>query len=144
MTKPKIRVLDPDEHGLLIGLGPFKDSGPDPAGCAVVVAEDAQGKIIGYWCAFNAVHLEPLWVVESERNNGVGMALWAGLRQLLDEHGVANAFAMVADEDLLTHLPLAVGKLGFKRIPVSLLFISLNEGGTEGLIIDDTGKKEGH
>ena len=142
MTKPKIRVLDPDEHGLLVGLGPFKDRGPDPAGCAVVVAEDDHGRVIGYWCAFNAVHLEPLWVAEAERDNGVGMAMWAGLRQLLDENGVANAFAMVADEDVMTHLPLAA-KLGFQRIPVSILFISLNEGGTEGLILDNTGK-EGH
>ena len=141
MTELKIRVLDPDEHGFLIGLGPFEDRGPDPATSLVVVAEDEQGKIIGYWCAFNAVHLEPLWVAEAERSNGVGMAMWTGLRQVLKEHGIANAFAMIADEDLLTHLPLAVGKLGFKRVPVSTLFIDL-EGKTEGFVRADHGKDE--
>jgi GNAT superfamily N-acetyltransferase len=142
MSKLTIRVLDPEEHEKLIGLGPFKDRGPDPATSVVVVAEDDAGRVIGYWCAFNAVHLEPLWVDEPERGNGVGMALWGGLREALQEHGVSNAFAMIADEDLVTHLPLAVGKLGFKRVPVSTLFIDL-VGDTEGLVRENQGK-DGH
>lgn len=127
MSKPKIRVLDPSEHERLIGLGPFKDLGPDPANSVVVVAEDDHGRVLGYWCAFNAVHLEPLWVAESERGNGVGMALWEGVREVLKEHGVLSAFAMVGDEDVMTHLPLA-GKLGFQRVPASILFVNLANG----------------
>ena len=125
--KPKIRVLDPEEHEKLIGLGPFQDRGPDPATSVVVVAEDDAGRVLGYWCAFNAVHLEPLWVAEKERGNGVGMSMWKGLREVLVAHGVSSAFAMVADEDAMTHLPLA-GKLGFQRVPVSTLFINLADG----------------
>lgn len=139
----RVRTLRPDEHERLIGLGPFKDCGPDPATSLVVVAEDDEGKIVGYWCAFNAVHLEPLWVVEAARNDGVAAALWVGLREVLDEHGIANAFAMVADEDVMTHLAIA-GRLGFRRVPASTLFIELNpENKTEGLIIDETGKDGG-
>ncbi len=130
MTSSKIRVLDPSEYDRLAGLGPFKDRVPD-ADVVVVVAEDDAGGIIGYWCAFNAVHLEPLWVAEAERSNGVGMALWDGLREALKVHDVANAFAMVADEDVMTHLPLAM-KLGFNRVPVSTLFIEFDEEGKEG------------
>ena len=136
-TQTRVRVLEPDEHERIVGLGPFKERGPDPATSLVVVAEDGEGNILGYWCAFNAVHLEPLWVIESERQNGIGMAMWAGLREALKEQGVSNGFAMIADEDLITHLPLAVGKLGFKRVPVTTLFINL-DGETEGL--DRTGK----
>ncbi len=138
LVEPKIRVLAPEEHGRLVGLGPFKERGPDPATSLVVVAEDEEGNILGYWCAFNAVHLEPLWVAEPARQNGIGLAMWAGLRQVLKEQGVSNGFAMIADEDLLTHLPLAVGRLGFKRVPVSTLFINL-EGETEGYIRDGKG-----
>lgn len=129
--KPKIRVLDPKEHSKLIGLGPFTECAPDPATSVVVVAEDDSGRVIGYWCAFNAVHLEPLWVAEAERGDGVGKALWGGLREVLVEHGVPSAFAMVGDEDVMTHLPLA-GKLGFKRVPVSTLFVDLRNGEDDG------------
>jgi hypothetical protein len=110
----------------------------------VVVAEDEKGNIVGYWCAFNAVHLEPLWVAEGERSNGVGKAMWDELRHVLvDEHGVANGFAMVGDEDVMTHLPLAA-RLGFRRLPVSTLFIELSsENETEGLVLGETGK-DGH
>ncbi len=120
-----VRALDKSEYSRIIGLGPFVDCAPSED-AVVVVAEDDNGQIVGYWCAFNAVHLEPLWVAEAERQNGVGMALWGGLREVLKEHDIPNAFAMVADEDVMTHLPLA-GKLGFRRVPVSTLFIDLGE-----------------
>lgn len=125
--KPTIRVLDPEEHSKLVGLGPFTEFGPDPATSIVVVAENDHGGIIGYWCTFNAVHLEPLWVAEAERGDGIGMALWDGVRKVLADNGVSSAFAMVGDEDVMTHLPLA-GKLGFHRVPVSTLFIKFDTG----------------
>lgn len=136
----KTRLLEPSEHGRLAGIGPFEKCGPDPASSMVIVAEDEDGEILGYWCAFNAVHLEPLWVVDGERNNGVGMALWHGLREVLEEQGVANAFAMVGDEDTMTHLPLA-NKLGFKKLPVSTLFIQLSDkaDAKEGLVRGEEG-----
>lgn len=128
MSNSKIRVLDPSEYHRLAGLGPFTEELLPDESTVIVVAEDDDEQILGYWCAFNAVHLEPLWVVEAERGNGVGMALWGGLRKLLEGNGVVSAFAMVADEDVMTHLPMA-RKIGFKRVPVSTLFIELGEEG---------------
>ena len=122
----QIRTLRPDEHDRLIGLGPFKDAvvGPDPDYSTVVVAESSEGEILGYWCAFNAVHVEPLWVAKSERTNGVGKRLWAKLQEVLEEYHVPNAFAIIMDEDLPTHLPMA-HEIGFRRIPGSVLFVDV-------------------
>lgn len=123
-----IRTLAPEEHHRLVGLGPFKDatSGPDPDYSTVVVAEDEDGKILGYWCAFNAVHVEPLWVSPEVRDNGVGRGLWDKLREVLQRYHVPNAFAIIMDEDLPTHLPMAHG-IGFRRIPGSVLFVDVIE-----------------
>lgn len=90
----------------------------------MVVAEDASGKIKGYWCAFNAVHVEPLWIAESERNNGVGGRLWEKLQEVLHALHAPIAFAVVMDEDAPTHLPMAY-KVGFRRIPGSVLYVDL-------------------
>jgi len=125
----KIRVLAPEEHDKIGMLGPFASigHGPNPDHSSIVVAEDeATGEILGYWCAVTIVHLEPLWVSEDSRGNGVGMALWGGLRKVLVENNVPSAFALVGDGDVMTHLPLA-NRLGFKRIPATALFIDLTK-----------------
>lgn len=128
MTMPEImiRALGPKEHNRLIGLGPFEGaaSGPDPDYSTVVVAEDSEGEILGYWCAFNAVHVEPLWVAKSARQNGVGSRLWKKLQEVLEDYHVPNAFAIIMDEDLPTHLPMA-HEIGFRRIPGSVLFVDV-------------------
>lgn len=124
-----VRTLAPEEHDRIVGHGPFEDAvvGPNPEHSTVVVAEDSDGKILGYWCAFNAVHVEPLWVSPSVRTNGVGKKLWGKLQEVLHENYVPNAFAIVMDEDLHTHLPMAHG-IGFRRLPASVLFVDLTEG----------------
>lgn len=124
----KVRILEPTEHEKVIGHGPFErvTLAPDPETSSIVVAEDESGKLLGFWCAFNAVHLEPLWVREDVRNNGIGMALWSGILELCAKHRVQNAFAFVADADAMVNLPLAA-KLGFHRLPVSALFIDLTK-----------------
>ncbi len=120
----QVRVLRPEEHDRLIGLGPFTEIGPSKEHSTVVVAENREGEILGYWCAFNAVHVEPLWIAESERNNGVGNDLWKKLQEVLHELHAPIAFAIVMDKDASTHLPMAY-KVGFRRIPASVIYVDL-------------------
>ena len=124
MTMPSIRVLAPEEHDRIVGLGPFEhaDVGPDAEHSTVVVVEDADGEILGYWCAFDAVHVELLWVSPEARENGVAHDLWDKLREVLIERSVLSAFAIISDEDLPTHMPMAHG-IGFRRIPGSIFFV---------------------
>lgn len=122
-----VRVLDEHEHHKILGLGPFADvtTPPHPDHTAIVVVEDDQGDIKGFWCAFDAVHLEPLWIAPECRNHGkIGRELWDGLRIWLRARGVANAFAMIGDADVGTHLPMA-RRLGFERMGVQTMYIDL-------------------
>ncbi|MHC4735938.1 MAG: GNAT family N-acetyltransferase [Planctomycetota bacterium] len=124
----KFRILEAEEHDKIAGLGPFEGlpNGPNPEGSRIVVAEEDE-KIVGFWCAFDAVHLEPLWIDPKVRGNGlVGKGLWNLLLAFLQDREVANAFAMIAHEDVITHLPMAA-RLGFKPLPTTVLFVDLTK-----------------
>ena len=84
-------------------------------------------KIVGFWCAFDTVHLEPMWIDPNVRGNGsTGRGLWRKLLGFLQEKEVPNAFATIAHEDSVTHLPMAV-RLGFKPLPATVLYIDLTK-----------------
>jgi hypothetical protein len=122
------RVLSVEEHDKIAGLGAFegRDHGPDPETSNVVVAEDEEGNILGYWCAFNTVHLEPLWIAPGAQSHvSIGRGLWRVLVDLLKHFGISNGFAFVAHDDSTTHLPMA-SKLGFQPLPVTALFIEVD------------------
>ena len=125
----KFRILDPEEHDKVAGIGPFDGltHGPSSEGSRIVVAEDDDGNVVGFWCAFDTVHLEPLWIDPGIRGNGaVGRGLWKRLLGFLKHQEVPNAFATIANEDIATHLPMAV-RLGFHPLPATVLFIDLSK-----------------
>jgi len=126
----RIRVLEPEEHDRVAGLGAFAElqKGPSPDHSAIVVAENDAGDIMGYWCAFDTVHVEPLWIdPKYQKNAAIGRGLWGGIRGYLRDKGVPSAFAMIEDWNVGTHLPMAT-RLGFHRMPASILYIDLTEG----------------
>lgn len=83
------------------------------------------GQILGYWCLYNAVHLEPLYLdPEARHRHGVVRALWGGVLGRMRELGITAAHATVGDADLATNLPLAT-KLGFQVIPGTALFLDV-------------------
>ena len=121
----RFRELQHEDFEKLKNKGPFRDEVPDPRTSSVVVAED-NGEIVGFWCAFNAVHLEPLWIDPDHRQKAaVGRGLWRELKMLLGDNRVRSAFAMVADADAGLVLPMAY-RLGFERMPASILFIGFD------------------
>jgi hypothetical protein len=120
----RFRQLGYDDYGKLKDKGPFKDQIPDPRTSSVVVAED-DGEIV--WCAFNAVHIEPLWIAPEHRQKAsVARGLWRELKMLLGDNRVQSAFALIADVDAGVVLPMAF-KMGFQRVPASVLFIGFDE-----------------
>lgn len=120
-----VRVLRPEEHDRLIGLGVFErvTTGPNPDTSNVVVAEDENGQIVGYWCMFNAVHLEPLWVDPTHRKSGIGRRMWDGVLRVLENYGITHAFAMV-DEEINVELAESIG---FQRAGAQTMMIDLGE-----------------
>lgn len=47
---------------------------------------------MGVWFAIQVVHLEPIWIKESERGGGVGLLLLRGIRRLLDSCSIKSVF----------------------------------------------------
>lgn len=122
-----IRELAPEEFERVEREVPFfKESGfstPDPRNTRILIGEDDRGKIVAFWFAFTAVHVEPLWIAPAHRKRaGVLRKLWASMAGLLRTTGSNVAFGIVSDMDLPTHAPLA-HKLGFMKVPGSLYMI---------------------
>jgi hypothetical protein len=128
----RVRELEPDEWDRLRGIPPFDRVGPmDAAGRAghvrMVVAETPDGKIVGYWMLFDAVHAEPMWIAEEFRHNpALIRRLWGKTRELLQEAGIPVAFAFIAEGALPTNLPQAL-RLGFQPLKGELFYLFVDQ-----------------
>lgn len=93
---------------------------PDARARIIVVERknsDGSWRIVRHWAAFNAVHVEPLWAEPAERGNpATAKALMREMKAILDDDGVIDAFAIIADADAGDMLPLA-RRAGFTLLP---------------------------
>lgn len=128
LGKVTSRVLPPEEWEKLQRFEPWATYGlPSPDYHEFVVVEAGDGRILGYWCLHNAVHLEPLYLEPDARQKvAVVKELWKGVLGRLREAGVQSAHAIVGDRDVATNLPLAT-KLGFQVVPGQPLFLDLSQ-----------------
>lgn len=117
-----VRVLEPEELYLLLTIPPFNTKGiPNFGQSRIVVAqEQISRQIVGYWVAFDVVHLEPLWVhPKHQKRPGVLRRMWTAMQRVLRENGVTKAFAMVTDPELEPQAE----RLGFRPMPGKMFFV---------------------
>ena len=94
---------------------------PDSANARICVVE-RDGRIVGSWMIFAAIHAEPVYVNQDARTPNLIKALLELLVSTLQAEGVTLAFGVIADVDLLENAPMA-HKLGFQRAPGELYFV---------------------
>lgn len=98
---------------------------PDPSIYRAIVCEE-NGQIIACWFAYQATHVEPVWIHPDHRKRpGVIRRLWSTVVQLLKDCNVDIAFCTVADEVAMTSLPLVL-RLGFKKVPGDCFYLDPN------------------
>lgn len=119
----RLRELPADEYDRLRDVPPYDQLArpvqPSP-NVRIIVADTPGGPILAHWAAFNAVHLEPLWIHPAHRGDGMlGYRLLRAMLGVLDDDAVAFAFAVIAAADEATVRPLAE-RLGFVKLPGSL------------------------
>jgi hypothetical protein len=124
-----VRELPPDEWPRLLALGEglYAETGvlPVPEHNRIMVIEDAESQIAGYWGVFTVVHVEPVWIKPQHRGRiSVVRRLWEGMRDLLVSLKVPGAVAIISDVDLPVNI-VAATKLGFQKVPGTLFYLDL-------------------
>lgn len=121
-TDVDVRVLEPEELYLLLTVPPFSEKGiPSFGQSRIVIAQEKNTRqIVGYWVAFDVVHLEPLWVhPKHQKRPGVLRRMWQSMQNVLRENGVTKAFAMVTN----TALEPQAERLGWRPLPGKMYFV---------------------
>lgn len=118
-----VRELTPEEYPRLKQILPEGFGLPSPQTSRVVIAEDSEGAIKGYWFVYIALHVEPLWVAEEKRHDfSVIARMWKRVKEIMYADKWLAGYAIIADSNLDT-----VGKsaewLGFTKIDGSLYYI---------------------
>lgn len=72
---------------------------PHPSISRCFVARDDDGKIKGYVFAQPILCVEPIWVAEDERSNGLAVKLFGTMTKTLASEGSASGFMCHADRD---------------------------------------------
>lgn len=73
------RELEPDEFSTLEGHPALNGLLPSPDVARIMVAERADGTIVGFQMAITVVHMEPIWVHPDYRGTMVPIRLWKKL-----------------------------------------------------------------
>lgn len=118
-----VRELQVEEYPRLKQILPEGFPLPNPKTSRVVIAEDADGAIKGYWFCYIALHIEPLWVAEEKRHDvSVIARMWKKVKEIMLADSWLSAYAIIYDTNIET-----VGKsatwLGFQKIAGSLYWI---------------------
>lgn len=84
---------------------------------------EVDGRIVAYWPMFYALHLEPLWIAESQRRiPGVATRLLDLMTEALHAIGKPVAFAVI---DPTTPVLKMAERLGFDRVPGDLYYVTV-------------------
>lgn len=97
------RILPHDEYDKLASHPFFATHPPSPAG-DIVVAEDAHGTIIGFWCLTPVIHIEPVWIDPAHRGGTVGSRLYSTVCQFLDSVGIPVAYCFAETPEVADYL----------------------------------------
>jgi len=124
LSMPDVRVLPPEDWDRLAEFHPFTEFGiPHPEYATIVVAEE-QDEIVAFWCLFQTVHVEPMWIADAHRHRpGLIRRLWKTVTTVLADAGIPAAFAVILDENAQATLSPAL-RLGFKKVPGDLFVIT--------------------
>ena len=117
-------ILPPDQIDRVREAGgPLADQ-PDLsrlADATVVVAE-VDGRIVAYWVAFYALHLDPLWIAEEHRRSpAVNRGLLEGIAAVVERTGEPVSFAVI--ESPTSEQFALAERLGFARVPGDLYYV---------------------
>jgi hypothetical protein len=127
-----VRELPPEEFELLRKMPPFSDVGLPPVGGArAVVAQTADGTVVGFWFLFNAIHVEPFYLdMAYRRHPGVLRRMWRGVQGIMESLGASVAWAVIPDVDIPAGTPSMAQRMGFHPVAGKLYFIHVGEQGT--------------
>ena len=124
---PIVRELPRAEFGKLAACDPFVPYAwkLEKIRARVIDAETAEtGQIVACWAAFDAVHLDPLWIAAAYRRRPkLALQLLDAMRAVLAECGVSSALAIIADPTVAA----MAERLGFEPIP-GQLYLLRSEG----------------
>ena len=129
MSSLNARVLPPDSWVRILQEQPESPLAqqwsihgiPDATHAHVCVVE-RDGRIVGSWMIFAAIHVEPVYIQPDARTPSIIKALLERTVQTLQDDGITIAFAVIADVDLLENAPMA-HHLGFQKAPGELYFV---------------------
>ena len=102
------RWLQSDEYDKLKGLWDSDKWIPGTDHSHVVVAENDEGKVIGFWAVQVLIHTEPVWLDKAYKGQGITNRLWDMVKELV---GDRNLFAATAD----SHIERCLKWMGFKN-----------------------------
>ena len=124
-----VRELPPEEFSLLKTISPFKEIGlPDIGRARAIIAQKPTGEIVGFWFAFQALHVEPFWLAEEYRRKpGILRRMWRGIHQIMESAGFNVAWAVIPDVDIPAGTPGQAVRLGFKPVAGKLYFVQVGE-----------------
>lgn len=122
-----VRELPSSEWGKLASAGGMLAGAHLPADSSarILVAEDASGRLCGYWVVAAMVHLEPLWLAPDVRHRAHFLLAWIGaVCEILRQEGIQFVFAVTGTPE---NAQMAEA-LGLKEIPGRLYGGLLAEG----------------
>jgi hypothetical protein len=85
---------------------------PDPLTSRAIITEE-NNEIVGVWFAIQVIHIEPVWIREDQRKGWVPIALYRGMRRLLDSCSLKSVFSFSETAEVSSYLT----RLGFKTLP---------------------------
>lgn len=78
----------------------------------ILVAEDEEGKLLGFICMALLAHVEPMWIIPSERGKGLPEELGNRMQEFIEECHTPNVY-VVADSPFVVAL---AEKFGMTRV----------------------------
>ena len=122
MSDTKVRELELEEWKRLFEIPALKEVGalPNPATHRCVVVE-ADGKIVGCWFLFTALHAEPLWVDERYRHRkDVAGQLWPVMEEMVSKTDYTGVFMIISNAEEAESIRRMAKKLNFRKYEGSL------------------------
>lgn len=121
------RTLRSDEAARAVAAGgPLAEMPPDLLADTSIAVVEVEGEIVAYWCAWYALHIEPLWVREDQRKHpAVIKGIVDEIHAIMDATPARSAFCLIDPADEATVLPYAQ-RLGFHAAPGNLYYLLLD------------------
>lgn len=114
-----VRELPPDEwHKLANHPSITGQPVPNATDARAVVAE-RDGEIVGVWWIQLAIHMEPVWIAESERGSLTGLRMFTAVSEILDTHQITGAYCLADRPEVADYLD-RLGLTALNAVPFIL------------------------